>query len=151
MAKRERRLDQLAVEYREALEKRRGDIQGELADIDARLRTLRAAAPARRRAPVRRQRGGKPLRAYLEEALQKKGGTMSPKELEAAVLDLGYETKSKTLYTQIAAALRRSTDIRKVGKGEYALEASAPPRKRRTKKASAKRPRKSAPETKKAG
>jgi len=60
------------------------------------------------------------LKYYIERVLAA-GGTMSVKDITAAVLRAGFKTKNKTLGTSVGIALSQMPNVKKVARGKYAL------------------------------
>lgn len=72
------------------------------------------------KAKAGRGRKGKPLAAFVQEALVAAGKAMTVRELEKAVLAAGYVTKGKNLYNPIGAVLGK-IGVKKVARGVYAV------------------------------
>ncbi|MEI7836275.1 MAG: hypothetical protein WCK05_07665 [Planctomycetota bacterium] len=84
--------------------------------------------------PAAKANRGKPLAAYVAEALAGAPDGLAIREIEKAVLAAGYATKSKNLYNPIGAALGK-VGAKKVARGVYAV-AKKPGRKPGTKRVS---------------
>ena len=127
MAKGKSGLAEIEASYRAGLQLLKAELMSELASVDAKLRALGGGtekAAKARKAPVQKPRGrsGKPLRAYVEEALSKAGKAMKVREIEAAVREAGYETKAKMFYHCLYTLLRQDPGFRKAGRGKFALK-----------------------------
>ncbi|MCY2928641.1 MAG: hypothetical protein NTV86_03945, partial [Planctomycetota bacterium] len=73
------------------------------------------------KAKAGRGRGGKPLAAYVREALAAAPKGLAARDIEKAVLAAGYATKGKDLYNPIGAVLAKG-GFKKVNRGVYALK-----------------------------
>jgi hypothetical protein len=126
LQKKERQLDKLL--------KQREKIVGQLDDIDAQIQKLGGeglATPGRRgsMASMRgRKRGvrarratGRPLGEYVKQVLAESKEPMRVKDIVVAVQDAGYRSSSKDFYGIVAAALRETEGVKRVGRGQYTL------------------------------
>ena len=69
----------------------------------------------------RRRATGKPLTAYLQEALAGAKGGMRTIELVDAVTKAGYKTHSKDFYAIVAIGLRDTKTFKRLSRGVYGL------------------------------
>ncbi|MCY2932322.1 MAG: hypothetical protein NTV86_23075 [Planctomycetota bacterium] len=67
--------------------------------------------------------GGKPLAAFVQEALANAPDGLSVTGIEKAVLAAGFPTKAKTVYDQVAKVLGKG-GFKKVSRGVYVLKGS---------------------------
>jgi hypothetical protein len=134
---RTRTLAQLESELLEKLRSIRDEVASQLANLDHRIEALSGKAAVVRRGG-RRGRGpgrpkvirrggrvvggvpGKPLKAFLVEALQA-GGSMRALDLTKAVLDAGYKTHDRNFRQTVASALASDRRFRRVRRGIYKL------------------------------
>jgi len=116
----------IEAKYVKELQARRARLACELATIDERLGTFgKLAAPARRvTRHRRRRRSGAPLRTFVARVLSKASGALRVREIEQAVRRAGYKTRAKDLYNAITAVLAQSREVRKTGRGRYALKSA---------------------------
>ena len=149
------------------LEERRANLQGELAQLDSQLESLRgrlgsgspistsratSSAPAQKSAAKATRRGAKAgrgeLKSQIFSALEKAGSS------GIRVMDLAKSLGSKpaNIYAWFHAAVKRYPTIKKVGNAQYRLVGSAPsaaPAKAKpAKRGRPGRPRKAAAQTK---
>ena len=112
---------------------KRAKLAKELAAVDRRIAALSGeAAPAR---AVQRQAGkktkkvrrarlratGKPLVAYMKEALAKSKSGLSIKDLVKAVSAAGYQSHSKDFYGIVAKTVLQTDGFKRVKRGVYKL------------------------------
>lgn len=121
LASKERQLTKLAS-ARAALVK-------ELARIDRRIAVLAGKARPGRVAKgrgravkkVRRRATGKPLVAYIKEALKSAKGGLSVTNVVKAVTKAGYKSHSKDFYAIVAKTLLTNDSFKRVKRGVYTL------------------------------
>lgn len=142
---RTRTVDQLQSELLEKLREIRDKMAADVSILDARIALLTGKSPlaltagrgrrgGRRgkrakvaKAPGRRRQvgggAGKPLKAFLAEALET-GGTMRARDLTEAVLAAGYTTKDRNFRQTVASALAGDRRFRRIRRGIYKLAAA---------------------------
>ncbi len=59
------------------------------------------------------------LKPAILRVLQKRSTPLSPREIAAAVIKIGYRTKSTNLTKAVSNALPEMTNVKKVGRGQY--------------------------------
>ena len=62
------------------------------------------------------------LKEYIAKVVSAGGGVMAVKDITAGVLKIGYKTRNKTLAKSVGIALTEMSNIRKVGRGQFALK-----------------------------
>ena len=77
-----------------------------------------AARPARSRRPVRGRRSGS-LKEYIAKVLTAPRGAMAVKDITAAILKSGYNSKNRTLAKSVGIALTQMKDMTKVARGVF--------------------------------
>jgi hypothetical protein len=111
---------------------RRKKLAARLAVLDRRIASLGGANPATgtgaggRRSKGRRRRKratGKPLVKYIRAALARAKGGMRAKDVMRAVVKAGYPTCSKDFYGIVAAALRDTSQFKRLKRGIYTVAA----------------------------
>jgi hypothetical protein len=99
--------------------------------LDQQIAALRGAlgslgAPTR--APAGRAGGGgrRPregsLKEFITRVLSKNGGAMAVKDVTAAVVKAGYETRNRTLGKSVGIALAQMPNVAKLGRGTFKLK-----------------------------
>jgi hypothetical protein len=111
--------------YRNQLAAQRALVDEQIAAIERALAVLGVSAGAATARVVRAPRGSarRPgsLKEFVERVLRGRRGPMSVKDVTAAVLKAGYETKNKTLDTSVQIALANMPNVRRIARGQYQL------------------------------
>ena len=111
--------------YRNQLTIQRNDVDQRIAAIDSALAAMgsavRPAGPGP--GPGRGRHGPRKgsLKEYIAKVVSARGGVMAVKDITAGVLKIGYKTRNKTLAKSVGIALTEMGNIRKVGRGQFAL------------------------------
>ncbi len=115
--------------YHAQLLDRRAQLEEQISAVESALRAVGAAAGGRPTARVGRGPGRPPggaprpgsLKDYILRVLSS-GGVMAVKDIAAAVVKAGYQSKNKTLAKSVGIALRQLKEVRKVGRGRFRLK-----------------------------
>jgi len=110
---------------RDQLVTRRAQLDSQLAAVDHALSALGATAAGRRVAEQRRAPAGRQgsLRDFVGRVLRAHQGPMAVKEITAAVLKAGYQSRDKTLGHTVAKLLSAMPEVVRVARGQYRLRA----------------------------
>lgn len=126
----ERQLD-AARQQIARLQKRRGVLLAEVAEIDQKVGGLqgapREAAPPKAEKAVRKTRpgSGETLMSTVVDVLAEKGEPMSVPELCEAVKAKGYKSKSRNLKAILFAQIYRDDRIERPARGRFQLKSAA--------------------------
>ena len=102
---------------RDRLDRQIAALQGALGSLGAATR-----APAGRGGGGgRRPREGS-LKEFITKVLSKNGGPMAVKDVTAAVVKAGYETRNRTLGKSVGIALAQMPNVAKLGRGTFKLK-----------------------------
>ena len=118
------RLKTAEARYIKELQARKAELTAELEAVERKLASLGARPKGRKQAQARkpRRRRGKPLRAYIKEALSKAAKPLKVRDIEQTVRGAGYKTQAKNFYHALYTALRQDPSVRKSGRGKFTLK-----------------------------
>ena len=124
MARTLSRLEAVEERYVKELRARRAEIAAEIEAVERKLSIIGPAAQKARPTQAKEVTGGggRPLRVYVKDVLTKAAKPMKVRAIEQAVLKAGYKTQAKKFYHAIYTLLRQDPDVRKVGRGRFALK-----------------------------
>jgi hypothetical protein len=114
--------------YHGELDARVSTLQSEMEGVAAAIGAMEGVTPRAGRAlvPGAARRGPRPagtsLKDYIIKVLGRASRPMSVKDLGTAILNAGYQTRSRNLGNQISMALAqltRARKVKKVGRGMY--------------------------------
>ncbi len=130
--------------YHGELAARRAAVEGEIAALESAMTALGSDTPARgkaratrrpatKKAAARKVLVAKPraaagggmrpgsLKSYMVRVLRASSKPLSPKDLAAGVIKVGYKTKSKNLVRAVSNALSGMKGIKRLGHGQYRM------------------------------
>jgi hypothetical protein len=140
LEQKESRLDELKAK-RDELDREIAELEGRPAPArrKSKKKAGRKAGKKARSAGGRRGRGkgGKPLLDYIKEVLAGKPEGMRVKEIEEAVTQAGYRSKSKDFYGIIATTVRDPKHFERLDRGVYRLKGEGGKKSEAGKKAAA--------------
>ncbi len=110
--------------YRNQLAIQRNDVDQRIVAIDGALAAMggggaRPAGPGPGRGRHGPRKGS--LKEYISKVVSARGGVMAVRDITAGVLKIGYKTRNKTLAKSVGIARTEMSNIRKVGRGQFAL------------------------------
>lgn len=114
--------------YHDELIAQRSSLDAQIDGIASTIETLGAVAPAR---PMRKgakrdrsaaagSRAGS-LKDYISRVLRQRSKPMSPRNISAAVMKVGFKTKAKDITKAVSNTLPQMKNVKKVGFGMYQL------------------------------
>ena len=110
--------------YYSDLTARRASLEAQIAGMESAINIMgaapqgRATGRKRGRPPGSGSRAGS-LKDTIVRVLRQRAKALSPKEIAAGVVKIGYRTSTKNLTKAVSNTLPDMTDIRKVGRGLY--------------------------------
>ncbi len=109
--------------YRDNLAAQRAQVDSQLAAVNGVLSALGATATAARVTGQRRIPGAREgsLKDFIGRVLRARRGPMAVKDVTAAVLKAGYQSRDRTLGHSVAKLLAAMPNVVKVARGQYRL------------------------------
>jgi hypothetical protein len=106
---------------RDRLTRQIAALQGALGSLGAATRGSAGRPPGRPGGGGRRPREGS-LKEFITKVLSKNGGPMAVKDVTAAVVRAGYQTRNRTLGKSVGIALAQMPNVTKLGRGTFKLK-----------------------------